>query len=145
MSAPGHEAKAGAVSFAVANHEAPAEPATVPEVLRAAAGLIEPEGAWVDGWSGNNKTCFCAVSAIRSASGHRGIIADPAIDALRDSLGVRFVVGWNDVPGRTQAEVVAALRKAADLAEADGPLEGQERNEAKPNGLNDLKAKGPQS
>ena len=45
-----------------------------------------------------------------------------------DLLGeghLRRVVGggvapWNDAPGRTQAEVVAALRKAADLARSEG-------------------------
>jgi hypothetical protein len=41
---------------------------------------------------------------------------DDAYEALRRHVGVDigWVAGWNDAPERTQAEVVAALRGAAE-------------------------------
>ncbi len=111
-------------------------PATVPAVLRAAADLIEPEGAWIKGhlakdehgWytSDARRACrFCAVGAIRAAAGAPHL--EGSTLSLNARLFVNQVIGfgkslpsWNDAPERTQAEVVSALRKAADLAEAEG-------------------------
>jgi hypothetical protein len=38
---------------------------------------------------------------------------------LRRSIGQSDIIAWNDSPGRTQAEVIAAFDKAIALARAD--------------------------
>lgn len=109
------------------------------EVLSAAADLIEPEGAWTQGEFGRRAdgsytmlpslreaVCFCAEGAIGRAAGIRDIAELGASEALIFmerfvSPGTPWAVsGWNDAPDRTQAEVVAALRAAAELAKAEG-------------------------
>lgn len=105
----------------------------VADILRQAADLIEPKGRWgrvyyartkdgiPTGPRGPNAACWCAWGALRCVGRHDG---DEAIGcaitfvqlALDDDLA-----RWNDAPGRTQAEVVAALRAAADKAEQDEP------------------------
>lgn len=88
----------------------------VAEVLEKAADLIEPEGAWCQKAfvivSGTQVVARCLTSAISKAahgSCERGLAA----------MGFRYLgeaTAWNDRHGRTQAEVVAKLRKAAALA-----------------------------
>jgi hypothetical protein len=106
------------------------------EVLEQAAALIEPEGAWTQGEYGRDSqgfsvpnwdprcVCRCASGAIWSAAGEQ----TPAYDSaardqahlyLRRSLGHGITI-WNDDGRRTQPEVVAALRKAAELARSEG-------------------------
>lgn len=99
------------------------------EVLRKAADLIEPEGAWTQGHGARDEdgapitssseaaVCWCAFGAIWHAQGRMIIGETPAEAALGKVIGGARIDDWNDAPGRTQAEVVAALRKAADLAE----------------------------
>jgi len=58
--------------------------------------------------------CYCPVGAIRAAAGIYG--KSEALKALRDLLD-RSAVAWNDAPGRMQAEVVEALRRAAEGVE----------------------------
>lgn len=101
------------------------------EVLLRAADLIESKG-WckdfsaldadlneVDPWS-DSACVFCAVGAIESvaANGYADFdgltLSNGAIDRLSRALGARNVIRWNDEDGRTQEEVVAALRKAAE-------------------------------
>jgi hypothetical protein len=105
------------------------------EVLAKAADLIEPKGCWTQhilarkgrkifatglGNDWKQADCFCVSGALIVASGEdadwvdnkareflRGVIRSPEIQ-------------WNDTPGRTQAEVVAALRKASELARSEG-------------------------
>jgi hypothetical protein len=109
-----------------------ATPSTVPAVLRAAADLIEPEGRWTQevqardasgeecGVLDDDAVCWCIYGALW----HFGIpVYGPEADAVETPLiqvigADQGIDQWNDVDGRTQAEVVAALRKAADLAEA---------------------------
>lgn len=96
---------------------------TVAEVLERAADLIEPEGRWVKGelakYNPDGFVCGCAM----------GAILDVPSDAIWDALafieaglpqtrpgGLRPIAAWNDAPERTQAEVVAKLREAAQLA-----------------------------
>ena len=118
--------------------------ATVAETLRKAADLIEPKGAWTQGYYARDASgryweedpdsdaqgsyvdfpakCFCLYGAIAKAVG----ADDPFLmktdgrieDALRLATGTTLVADWNDAPERTQAEVVAALRAAADASEA---------------------------
>lgn len=99
------------------------------EVLSRAADLIEPEGKWTQGdyardaggegrWpSSNDATCWCAIGAIRRCapdSPYR------ALAYFAMAAGGSACVDFNDAPHRTQAEVVAALRRASELAKADG-------------------------
>lgn len=110
----------------------------VRDILNAAADLIEPEGAWTveaearnaagqdidvldldDSEDDTNPVCWCAGGAIFKAAnklGNNRSLASSALRFLESSLGVASVPAWNDEPGRTQAEVVAALRKAAEEA-----------------------------
>lgn len=108
----------------------PTEALKASEVLELAAELIEPEGCWTQhvlakskrrvypngqstGW--RRARCFCVSGAIGKVDDW----ASEAIHFLQRSLG-NGAVAWNDAPGRTQAEAVAALRAAAALAESEG-------------------------
>lgn len=110
---------------------------TPAEVLRRAADLIEPEGAWTKNANartgkGGRETpptasdarCWCVIGAIRRVSGFplgSAALAN-TLGAVKTSLphpwDQRPVHAWNDSSRRRQAEVVAALRKAAARAEA---------------------------
>lgn len=106
---------------------------TVSEVLSKAAALIEPEGAWGrNNYASDTRgevvvacspraVCWCASGAIVRATGSDDAFNPLAMQArlaLRDILGEGSIPAWNDARGRTQAEVVSALREAAKLAEA---------------------------
>ena len=104
-------------------------------ILRDAAALIESRG-WTQGacartesgarveWNSNRAARWCASGAILHCS------PDTAAMILTNTLSrarcaLVSVVGesiaaWNDAPGRTQGEVVAALRLAADRAQDTG-------------------------
>jgi hypothetical protein len=90
-------------------------PTTVAEVLDAAADAVAV--AWRQGavWQPGEKPC--AVEAIYAAAALTEL-GVAAMDAIRTHLGVVGIAAWNDVEGRTQAEVVAALREAAAAARA---------------------------
>jgi hypothetical protein len=100
------------------------------EILRSAAELLEPDGRWCQGDLALNKNgnladarsaaaCqWCMAGAlVASGSGNDFSAEDKYLD---QAVGTGDYVDWNDSPGRQQVEVVAALRKAADLAEAEG-------------------------
>jgi hypothetical protein len=103
------------------------------QVLDKAADLITPDGAWTQGHGahkadGNitgarspDATCWCLHGAVLAASGQP--FADRAEAFVERALGMEHITDaydWNDDPARTQPEVVAALRKAADLARSEG-------------------------
>lgn len=101
---------------------------SVSEILNAAADLLEQPGAWTQGTLARNETgakvenespaacSFCVLGAIyKVAPDNRA--ARRAIDAFEVNIGCLGATVWNDVEGRTQAEVVAALRAAAKQAE----------------------------
>jgi hypothetical protein len=103
------------------------------EVLAKAADLIEPEGAWRQGYYARDGAgrdcdahdpsaiCWCAVGSIeRSVPICNYDDLDEAERFLTRALGGAYVPHWNDAKGRTQAEVVSALRKASELAKAEG-------------------------
>jgi len=97
------------------------------EVLERAADLIEPVGAWTqDMYRVPGKDCFCAVGAVGMVLGKGkwigGRAAEDFVDANSKLFGMDAsdLEEWNDTPGRTQAEVVAALRQAAALAREQG-------------------------
>lgn len=83
------------------------------EVLFDAARHLEVHG-WLQGIAGESRKPCCLIGAT--------VAVDPLGEArteaqaiLRDHLGVRSggLAQWNDAPGRTAAEVIAALRAAA--------------------------------
>lgn len=104
-------------------------------ILLRAAALLEPPGRWVqnewgidaDGegtFSPRDAVCYCASMAlVVAARGHgqralRGaqralaalvVVAD---DGVSDEVNIQL---WNDAEERSQAEVVAALRQAAEV------------------------------
>ena len=97
----------------------------VADILDRAADLIEPEGRWVQGnlfrLAGGKEICWCAYGAIlHTRSAH----SEEAAELIERDLpktspgGLRPIAAWNDAPERTQAEVVAKLREAANLARA---------------------------
>lgn len=103
---------------------------TPAQALRKAADLVEPKGAWLQRHMACDKyghtvslgagtaVCFCPVAAIRVACGGLTAAAVGAEKALSIHLG-QGVESWNDDPNRTQPEVVAALRAAADKWDAE--------------------------
>lgn len=103
------------------------------EVLAKAADLIEPEGCWTQGASAKNAAgqplgaggsagsaavCWCMVGALLRAGMTK--MDTTALDYARRAVPATGVSMWNDAPERTQAEVVAALRKASALAAEAG-------------------------
>lgn len=110
---------------------------TPADVLNAAADLLEKPGAWTQGAAsrdmfGNvgeegdellpDAVCWCLAGAVEHVGGNW---SRPYTTAIRAALGLPMVgIGaqiaeWNDRPGRTQAEVVAKLREAAQLAQSN--------------------------
>jgi len=84
--------------------------------LRAAADLIDADG-WQQGTYRGPRGERCCSAALADAAGPAGMLAAAA--ALSRQLGGPHVriEDWNDAPFRTAAEVVAALRAAADAEE----------------------------
>lgn len=115
-------------------------PMSTGETFDAAAELLMPEGMWTTGNYARNANrdgvvnpsrtdavCFCMVGAVARV---RGVPVRVAEDWLsKDGAALYAVVEldptrdtitqWNDAPGRTQPEVVSALRKAAALARTE--------------------------
>lgn len=96
--------------------------------LRAAADVLERDG-WTQHLYVDSNGCRCAAGAILGAiqpgatsdidlSSDQEERYDAAWAVLWAEVG-RGVQLWNDAPGRTAAEVIAALRAAADRAEAE--------------------------
>lgn len=104
---------------------------TVAEVFAAAAALIEPDGCWtqkafaLDALGqpvrsrSENAVCWCAGGAIERVSADHSLIYQ-TWDALERVVGGPFTA-WNDEPGRTQDDVVSALREAARRDAAPTP------------------------
>jgi len=109
---------------------------SIADILDKAADLIEPEGAWTQGFELSGKDgCHCAATAIEAVV-HE--VSEPELDAGLDAydafepmeffaqiVGFRQSIWgtiwyWNDAPERTQAEVVAKLREASAKAREAG-------------------------
>jgi hypothetical protein len=106
--------------------EAPSREKTTADVLRHAARYLEEFG-WVQDDVLDEHGRACAVGALYEVSDHDEYVLDAACRRLAPVVGIgsgtwvmqRVSIGrWNDTPGRTAAEVIAALRAAADAAEA---------------------------
>lgn len=97
------------------------------EVLRRAAQLIDTPEKWcqrADELDGKH----CLMGAIMAHpdrdSAEFSSVYEDACEAIAEQVGfskLRIVMGiWNDEPGRTHAEVLAALDRAASKLEAEG-------------------------
>lgn len=113
--------------------------ANVAAVLRDAADLIEPPGKWIQGRLGDPETGCCAVGAIIYAAGNCDDTYFACVAAMENLLGTYASI-WNDTKGRTQAEVVAALRIAAALADGAGHGTASITDAGKSPGTNPQKA-----
>lgn len=99
----------------------------VADKLREARALIErgwTQGAFARNGSGHAVTyesgdasCFCVAGALlRATNGFSEF--ERAVAALH-AVTRKAIHKWNDAPRRTKAEVVAALDKAIQLADAE--------------------------
>lgn len=98
----------------------------VADVLNRAADLIERDGWCQRRYRGQDGEHCVSDALIRAAGmGEPGDTGQQArvmtlyceaSDALRAKVRRKNLPRWNDAPGRTQAEVVAALRAAAERA-----------------------------
>lgn len=99
--------------------------------LLAAARLLSKPGGWSRGQFARTKprgpvvhdyvgdpaaACFCVAGAVSRVYGKRWpLVPWAAVLRLHKAIGTDSVTDWNDKRGRTQAEAVAAVRKAARL------------------------------
>jgi hypothetical protein len=91
--------------------------APVSQVLSEAGDLLEKPGAWGQGdWEADG--CFCIDGALMHVKGDYDTYNE--LEVLREAIGCEGVIWWNDAEGRTQEEVVDALRRAAALAKEQG-------------------------
>jgi len=106
---------------------------TTAELLRRAKSLLEERG-WTQGvyarvgdrpchpWA-DNPTSFCSAGAVMAASqcvaqdGYSHL-AEKAVIALQGAIG-GTVAFFNDAPGRTKDEVLAAFDRAIEIAERE--------------------------
>jgi hypothetical protein len=97
---------------------------TPAEMLEAGAAWLE-EHEWTQGAyardearrrvgpTGKRAQCWCAEGAIRAATPRSGTYAlADATDLFNEQIGA-WLCDFNDAPGRTKAEVIAATRSAA--------------------------------
>lgn len=97
---------------------------SVADVLDAAADLLSKPGAWTQGeYVGINGDCWCALGAIRRFTGSENDFSAPG-QALRRVIKFDSIADWNDEPGRSQFEVVAAFREAAQASRQEQQKEG---------------------
>jgi hypothetical protein len=90
---------------------------TTAEALRRAAQEIRERG-WLSGMNDENAGSVCAMAALGLASGDDAGVFVAARKLILDVTGSACVANWNDAPERTADEVIAALLKAAELAES---------------------------
>lgn len=107
----------------------------VAELLRKAAYRVGQPGAWTQHYLGrlkNGTGTYVRNVLNDSEIGSRCMLGalyceydmDPApnihaaYDAVVASIGTGLIADWNDSPQRTQDDVVAALVRAAEIAEA---------------------------
>ena len=90
--------------------------------LRAAADVLERDG-WTRGaWLDEGRRCVAGALTKAVMDLHPDDNFDRAYQSAHDTLSGHLGTApmlWNDAHGRTAAEVIAALRAAADRAEAD--------------------------
>ena len=101
----------------------PVREKSVADVLRHAARIIEERG-WtqLEGSRSHpaSDSRVCLVGSVEVAGGSDAILYGNWFARwFGRYAGSPIPMAWNDTPGRTAAEVIAALRAAADAWEAD--------------------------
>ena len=95
------------------------------------ADARDRDGIPVPGWS-ERAVCWSLLGALvavleaqSEATGDDAAISDlaRACALLAETLDVGSLETWNDEPGRTQSEVIEAVRRAASADEPPGPYE----------------------
>jgi hypothetical protein len=86
-------------------------------MLTAAADLIEQRG-WCQRKFQDDDGRLCVEGAIYHGLAVLDRVCFDAVRILRRHIGDDSLIRWNDQPGRTQDQVVAALRAAAEQAAA---------------------------
>lgn len=95
---------------------------TIATKLDEARALIEKGWTQRDYFDACGVCTYGALQAVFNGAPDDCTITDECEHAswlLKEVTGVSSIVGWNDKPGRTQAEVIEAFRKAAELARGD--------------------------
>lgn len=92
--------------------------------LRAAADVLERDGWTQRAWRDGDRRCVAGAltRAVMDRTEAENSNFDRPWQAASDALALHVgeaAMIWNDRHGRTAAEVIAALRAAADAAEAD--------------------------
>lgn len=91
------------------------------EVLLSTAFVLTPKENWQKyGYAFSDDGPYCLVGAlIRAARNYpTDAVYAEAYRVLEAIVGNNSVSGWNDAPGRTHSEVLDALYRAAEIAEA---------------------------
>jgi hypothetical protein len=86
------------------------------EALKAARAMIERR--WCPQGGSDEQGGVCALVAVIRQYPRPGQKYEPTMRFLREALDWKCIPEWNDTPGRTQAEVVAAFDRAIALARA---------------------------
>lgn len=79
-------------------------------ILRAARGVLAKPEDWRQGMQRGVTSC-CAAEAIERVS-NPGTERSRAYRALANAAGVETIIGWNDAPERTHADVMVAFNLA---------------------------------
>lgn len=108
-----------------------ADPATVADILTAAADLIAKPGAWTQVAAARDKeghsvpvtsdrACsWCLYGSVTRFAGDDGELFDAAWAALKAGPAGGSPISFSEEKGRKQRDVVAALRAAAEKARTD--------------------------
>lgn len=104
---------------------------TAADVLRMARALVERPELWTQGAYSRdadgvgdpdkvNIVCRCAEGAIMDAYAEDEVAAGTtAWSILQEIVGDQSIPTWNDAPGRTHTEILAAFDLAIGLADAE--------------------------
>jgi len=95
---------------------------TPQHILDTAADILITDG-WTQGNYRDVGGCRCALGALGAAAEcdptySRTAAFDDAERHLLETIGATNVIDWNDADDRTAPDVIAAMRKAANLATA---------------------------
>jgi hypothetical protein len=88
------------------------------EILKRARDRIEFR--WCPAGGSDSLGGVCALNAIgRDYDNCEELFASEAMHLFRHAIGGKCIPEWNDAPGRTQGEVIAAFDRAIALARRD--------------------------
>lgn len=89
----------------------------VADHLRAAQALINTPDTWCQGVYFTEEGARCADKAVITTAARRHISTTAMDRALLDVIDAGSLTVWNDAPGRTHAQVMAAFDRAIQHAE----------------------------